>query len=177
MGLLPPARFYFIFLNPLANVFIRAACFVYIVLFYRSNKSVTSVASHLDDSHHLHHVYLTISLGTTSTSSAGEPHIPAVRYSPPFQSLLARNTPPACAKKISRAKTTNARTKGEHPSHIVSLIMDSDNNVKKLGSILYFSVKEQFTTCYLKFLLTFILFPLLFSPLFSFSPLFAHYGQ
>lgn len=44
----------------------------------------------------------------------------------------------------------HTRNKGKHPLHVISLIMDNDNNVKKLGSTLHFKKKDQLAMCYLK---------------------------
>ena len=48
----------------------------------------------------------------------------------------------ACQKYIT-CKIMNAKIKGEHPLHIISL-MDNGNNIKRLGSTPYFSIKYYF---------------------------------
>jgi len=57
---------------------------------------------YVNDARHLHHARPTISLGYALAASAGEPHITAVSYSPPFQAPLPRDTPPEFYDALGR---------------------------------------------------------------------------
>jgi hypothetical protein len=54
------------------------------------------------------------------------------------------------AENTSRAKLRMRESKGEHSLHVVWLVTDSDNNIKKLGSIPEFSFEDQFPAFYSK---------------------------